>query len=92
MYNKKHHLEYDGSMIPAEWFGWMHYKTDLPPTEKPPVRRADTKSLCKFPVCLLVSYLSLLSAVEVLKFLVVVFPVLPLMPLRLNCQELPSKT
>ncbi len=39
VYNKKHHLEYDGSMIPAEWFGWMHYKTDLPPTEKPPVRK-----------------------------------------------------
>jgi len=37
IYNPKHHLEYDGSMIPAEWFGWMHYKTDIPPTEKPPV-------------------------------------------------------
>ncbi|XP_035774991.1 probable NADH dehydrogenase [ubiquinone] 1 alpha subcomplex subunit 12 [Anopheles albimanus] len=24
-------LEYDGSQIPADWFGWMHYKTDLPP-------------------------------------------------------------
>ncbi|KAM7354365.1 NADH dehydrogenase (ubiquinone) B17.2 subunit [Cochliomyia hominivorax] len=24
-------LDYDGSQIPAEWFGWMHYKTDLPP-------------------------------------------------------------
>ncbi len=32
IYNEKHNLEYDGSMIPAEWFGWMHYKTDLPPT------------------------------------------------------------
>jgi NADH:ubiquinone oxidoreductase subunit len=20
-------------MIPGEWFGWMHYKTDIPPTE-----------------------------------------------------------
>jgi len=30
-------VEYDGSMIPAEWFGWMHHKTDIPPTEKPPV-------------------------------------------------------
>ena len=19
-------------MIPAEWYGWMHYKTDIPPT------------------------------------------------------------
>ncbi|XP_055858983.1 probable NADH dehydrogenase [ubiquinone] 1 alpha subcomplex subunit 12 [Episyrphus balteatus] len=24
-------MEYDGSQIPADWFGWMHYKTDLPP-------------------------------------------------------------
>ncbi|XP_039949259.1 probable NADH dehydrogenase [ubiquinone] 1 alpha subcomplex subunit 12 [Bactrocera neohumeralis] len=24
-------LEYDGSQIPADWYGWMHYKTDLPP-------------------------------------------------------------
>ena len=23
-------------MVPAEWFGWLHYKTDLPPTVKPP--------------------------------------------------------
>lgn len=22
-------LEYDGSQIPAEWFGWMHYKVKL---------------------------------------------------------------
>lgn len=20
------HMEYDGSQIPAEWYGWMHYK------------------------------------------------------------------
>lgn len=20
------HMNYDGSQIPAEWFGWMHYK------------------------------------------------------------------
>ncbi|KAH8267428.1 hypothetical protein KR018_001906 [Drosophila ironensis] len=25
------HLDYDASQIPAEWYGWMHYKTDLPP-------------------------------------------------------------
>ena len=37
-YNKNVGLEYDGSMIPAEWFGWMHYKTDIPPTEKAPVK------------------------------------------------------
>jgi NADH:ubiquinone oxidoreductase subunit len=23
-------------MVPAEWFGWLHYKTDLPPTISPP--------------------------------------------------------
>lgn len=23
------HLNYDGSQIPAEWFGWMHYKVSL---------------------------------------------------------------
>lgn len=26
-------LEYDGSQIPAEWYGWMHYKTDCLPHE-----------------------------------------------------------
>lgn len=36
-YNQKHNLEYDGSMVPAEWFGWLHYKTDTPPTKKPPL-------------------------------------------------------
>lgn len=20
------HLEYDGSQVPPEWFGWLHYK------------------------------------------------------------------
>lgn len=24
-------LEYDGSQIPAEWFGWLHHKTDILP-------------------------------------------------------------
>ena len=33
IYNPNVGVEYDGSMIPAEWFGWMHYKTDTPPTE-----------------------------------------------------------
>uniref|UniRef100_A0A1B6CM35 NADH dehydrogenase [ubiquinone] 1 alpha subcomplex subunit 12 n=1 Tax=Clastoptera arizonana TaxID=38151 RepID=A0A1B6CM35_9HEMI len=27
--------DYDGSQIPAEWYGWMHYKTDLIPTKDP---------------------------------------------------------
>merc|ERR1711974_428968 len=26
IYNPNVGVEYDGSMIPAEWFGWMHYK------------------------------------------------------------------
>ncbi|XP_037081403.1 LOW QUALITY PROTEIN: probable NADH dehydrogenase [ubiquinone] 1 alpha subcomplex subunit 12, partial [Pollicipes pollicipes] len=29
--------DYDGSMVPPEWFGWLHHKTDEPPTVKPPV-------------------------------------------------------
>lgn len=28
-------LEYDGSQVPAEWFGWLHYKTDLTPDKDP---------------------------------------------------------
>ncbi|XP_077298008.1 NADH dehydrogenase (ubiquinone) B17.2 subunit [Arctopsyche grandis] len=30
-YNPNYGLWYDGSQIPPEWFGWMHYKTDLLP-------------------------------------------------------------
>ena len=37
IYNPKHGVDYDASMVPAEWFGWLHYKTDVPPTEKKPV-------------------------------------------------------
>ena len=36
-YNKEVGTDYDGSMIPAEWFGWMHHKVDQPPTVKKPV-------------------------------------------------------
>ncbi|CAH1783637.1 unnamed protein product [Owenia fusiformis] len=32
-------MDYDGSQIPAEWHRWMHYITDKPPTEAPPVDR-----------------------------------------------------
>ena len=32
------YLDYDGSQIPPEWHGWMHYNTDIPPTVKPPVQ------------------------------------------------------
>ncbi|TRY70097.1 hypothetical protein TCAL_05445, partial [Tigriopus californicus] len=34
IYNETKGTNYDGSQIPAEWFGWMHYKTDFPPTEE----------------------------------------------------------
>lgn len=34
VYNReKVYLDYDGSMIDAEWHGWMHYMTDVPPTK-----------------------------------------------------------
>ncbi|XP_011306971.1 probable NADH dehydrogenase [ubiquinone] 1 alpha subcomplex subunit 12 [Fopius arisanus] len=29
------HMNYDGSQVPAEWFGWLHYKTDLLPQNDP---------------------------------------------------------
>ncbi|XP_026473701.1 NADH dehydrogenase [ubiquinone] 1 alpha subcomplex subunit 12 [Ctenocephalides felis] len=28
-------LNYDASQVCPEWFGWLHYKTDLPPTKDP---------------------------------------------------------
>ncbi|KAJ9582281.1 hypothetical protein L9F63_003410 [Diploptera punctata] len=34
-YSEKVHLDYDASQIPAEWFGWLHYRTDLPPHKDP---------------------------------------------------------
>ncbi|CAH1382668.1 hypothetical protein MTP99_006656 [Tenebrio molitor] len=34
-YAPYYNLEYDGSQVPAEWFGWLHYKTDLTPDEEP---------------------------------------------------------
>ncbi|CAG0901362.1 unnamed protein product [Darwinula stevensoni] len=30
--------DYDASMVPAEWYGWLHYKTDNLPTKVPPVK------------------------------------------------------
>ncbi|CAL7945786.1 unnamed protein product [Xylocopa violacea] len=35
VYAEKYGLNYDGSQVPAEWFGWLHYKTDLPPYKDP---------------------------------------------------------
>ncbi|XP_059062610.1 probable NADH dehydrogenase [ubiquinone] 1 alpha subcomplex subunit 12 [Achroia grisella] len=34
-FSDDYNMNYDGSQIPAEWFGWMHYKTDLPPQQDP---------------------------------------------------------
>ncbi|XP_034254636.1 NADH dehydrogenase [ubiquinone] 1 alpha subcomplex subunit 12-like, partial [Thrips palmi] len=28
-------FDYDASMIPPEWFGWIHYRTDYRPCEDP---------------------------------------------------------
>lgn len=28
-------MDYDGSQVSAEWYGWLHYKTDYLPTEDP---------------------------------------------------------
>jgi len=32
IYNDKVYMDYDGSQVAPEWYGWLHYKTDLPPT------------------------------------------------------------
>ena len=32
VYNDNVSFDYDGSQVPAEWYGWLHYKTDVPPT------------------------------------------------------------
>ncbi|XP_045467346.1 probable NADH dehydrogenase [ubiquinone] 1 alpha subcomplex subunit 12 [Harmonia axyridis] len=34
-YAPKYGTDYDASQIPADWYGWMHYKTDLIPSEDP---------------------------------------------------------
>ncbi|KPJ10947.1 putative NADH dehydrogenase [ubiquinone] 1 alpha subcomplex subunit 12 [Papilio machaon] len=34
-YSDNFNMDYDGSQVTAEWFGWLHYKTDLPPHEDP---------------------------------------------------------
>ncbi|XP_076244548.1 NADH dehydrogenase (ubiquinone) B17.2 subunit [Calliopsis andreniformis] len=35
IYAEEVNYEYDGSQVPPEWFGWLHYKTDLPPHKDP---------------------------------------------------------
>lgn len=37
-YDRRVHLEYDGSMVPAEWHNWLHYICDDPPTLNPRVQ------------------------------------------------------
>uniref|UniRef100_A0A023FWM0 NADH dehydrogenase [ubiquinone] 1 alpha subcomplex subunit 12 n=1 Tax=Amblyomma parvum TaxID=251391 RepID=A0A023FWM0_AMBPA len=37
-YADHYYLNYDGSQVPAEWHGWLHYTTDLPPTKAPPLQ------------------------------------------------------
>ncbi|KAL1132503.1 hypothetical protein AAG570_010458 [Ranatra chinensis] len=34
-YADHYFLDYDGSQVPAEWFGWLHYKTDYLPHQDP---------------------------------------------------------
>ena len=31
-YNPKVGIDYDASYVSADWYGWLHYKTDTPPT------------------------------------------------------------
>ena len=38
VFHPKHGVDYDAGMVPAEWFGWLHSKTDLSPLEKAPVK------------------------------------------------------
>ncbi|KAL1455006.1 hypothetical protein WDU94_009132 [Cyamophila willieti] len=35
VYHEKFGLNYDGSLVPSEWYGWLHYKTDYLPHEDP---------------------------------------------------------
>jgi len=37
VYNENVGYDYDGSQVAARWYGWLHYKTDLPPTIQPGV-------------------------------------------------------
>lgn len=35
VYNEKFGVNYDGSLVTPEWYGWLHYKTDYLPHEDP---------------------------------------------------------
>lgn len=35
IYNEMVHVDYDASQVPPEWYGWLHYKTDLLPHQDP---------------------------------------------------------
>ncbi|XP_076628393.1 NADH dehydrogenase (ubiquinone) B17.2 subunit [Colletes latitarsis] len=35
IYSDQFGMEYDGSQVAPEWFGWLHYKTDLVPSKDP---------------------------------------------------------
>ncbi|XP_077540238.1 NADH dehydrogenase (ubiquinone) B17.2 subunit [Haemaphysalis longicornis] len=32
-YADHYYMDYDGSQVPSEWHGWLHYSTDIPPTK-----------------------------------------------------------
>ncbi|KAK9876298.1 hypothetical protein WA026_012596 [Henosepilachna vigintioctopunctata] len=34
-YAPKYGTDYDASQVPSEWYGWLHYKTDLTPDKDP---------------------------------------------------------
>ncbi|XP_071549967.1 NADH dehydrogenase [ubiquinone] 1 alpha subcomplex subunit 12 [Panulirus ornatus] len=40
IYHPRVGTDYEGSMVPAEWFGWLHHMADKPPTEVPPTSYA----------------------------------------------------
>ncbi|KZC04229.1 PREDICTED: probable NADH dehydrogenase [ubiquinone] 1 alpha subcomplex subunit 12 [Dufourea novaeangliae] len=35
VYSDRYGMDYDGSQVTPEWFGWLHYKTDLLPHKDP---------------------------------------------------------
>lgn len=40
------HMNYDGSQIPAEWFGWMHYKVIISLSKEKGYKLRHEKSCC----------------------------------------------